>query len=114
MAGSAAWALTRQHLLLVQGKPKAVLRLALNQIQSFEAVRGKYGHTVRVHTADRTHAMFGVDRELADTMHQALVEAGVTSTFENLPPLGTLWATYSGPHPSVEQCLSDARQRLVV
>ena len=112
-AGAVVWAITRQQLLLVRGAKQAVTRCPLNQIQGVEAVRGKYGHTLRVHTAERTHAIFGVDRDLAHAMHQALSESGVTSTFDNRPSLGTLWAAYSGPHPSAEQCLADARQRLM-
>lgn len=114
MAGAAVWALTRQQLLVVHGKPQAVTRLDLKQIQGFEAVRGKYGHTLRVHTADRTRSIYGADRELAQAMHQALLDAGVSSRFDARAPLGTMWAAYSGPHPSVDQCLSDARQRLAV
>lgn len=112
MAGDAVWALTRQHLWVARGAKHPVTALALNQIQRFEAVRGKYGHTVRLHGADRTHAMYGVDAEMARAMHQALSEAGVASSFDTRAPLGTLWAAYSGPHPGVEQCLTDARQRL--
>jgi hypothetical protein len=57
--------------------------------------------------------MYGVDKSLAGAMHQALLARGITSSFEDTSPRGTLWNAYSGPHPSVDDCLLDARQRLL-
>ena len=112
MSGSGVWAVTQSQLLIHHSVTQTVTAVALNQITRFEAVRGKYGHTVRISTPDRNWAMYGVDKDLAGAMHQALAAQGISSTFEDKPPRGTLWAAYSGPHPSADQCLSDARQRL--
>ena len=88
-------------------------RVATRQIERFEAVLGRYGHTVRVAIQGRLESMYGVDAQLAMAMHHALQSQGVTSAFEDKPARGTLWTACSGPHPSVEDCLSDARQRLM-
>ncbi len=112
MSGSGVWAVTNSHFLIHHVVTGAVTALDLKQIDHFEAVRGKYGHTVRVSAQGRQWAMYGTDKDLAATMHQALQTLGRSSTFEDKPPRGTLWAAYSGPHPSAEQCLADARHRL--
>jgi hypothetical protein len=113
MSGAGIWALTDQHLLMRNAAGPAITRVATRQIERFEAVLGRYGHTVRVAIQGRLESMYGVDAQLAMAMHHALQSQGVTSAFEDKPARGTLWAAYSGPHPSVEDCLSDARQRLM-
>lgn len=113
MSGAGVFAVTQSQLLVYHGVTHTVTPIALNQVRQVEAVRGKYGHTVRVHAQGRSYALFGVDKELADAMHQALTGQGVQSTFEDKPPRGTVWAAYSGPHPSAQSCLADARQRLM-
>jgi NAD(P)H-flavin reductase len=65
-----------------------------------------------IHAPDTLLAYVCGREVMARAMHQALSEAGVARSFDTRPPLGTLWAAYSGPHPGVEQCLTDARQRL--
>lgn len=112
MSGAGTWAVTQSLFLIHHAVTQNVTALELAQITRFEAVRGKYGHTVRVTAQGRTWAMFGADKDLAGAMHQALTAKGVASSFEDKPARGTLWAAYSGPHPSTEQCLADARQRL--
>ena len=112
MSGAGVWALTANQFLIHHTVTSTVTAMALSQITRFEAVRGKYGHTVRLSAQGRTWAMYGADKDLAGAMHQALAAQGISSTFEDKPPRGTLWAAYSGPHPSADQCLSDARQRL--
>ena len=112
MSGTGVFALTQTQLLVYKGVTRMVTPIALNEVAHVQAVRGKYGHTVRIHAQGRTYAMFGVDKDLAEAMHQALSGAGVQSTFEDKPPLGTLWAAYSGPQPSAQSCIADARQRL--
>ena len=114
MSGRGVWAVTEQQVLMLEAGQEGVQRIEIHQLEHFEAVRGRFGHTVRITTQGRTHSMYGVDAELAHAMQVALTELGVKATFENKPALGTLWAAYSGPHPSVHDCLQDARQRLLV
>jgi len=113
MSGAGVWVLTDQHFLIRHAVQSAITRVEVRQIDRFEAVRGRYGHTVRITVQGRLESLYGVDAQLAMAMYQALQSMGITSSFEDKPPRGTLWAAYSGPHPSVEDCLSDARQRLL-
>ncbi|MDI9330313.1 MAG: hypothetical protein QM527_03150 [Alphaproteobacteria bacterium] len=89
MSGRGVWALTERHLLLRNTSQEGVIRLDVGQIERFEAVRGRYGHTVRVFAQGRGHSMYGVDAELAQTMQRALVALGVASSFEDKPARGT-------------------------
>ena len=100
-------------MLLLNESLQGVGTIALDAIDGFEAVRGRYGHTVRLHAQGRSHSMYGVDKDLAQMMHQALTTQGVRTSFEDKAPRGTLWAAYSGPLPSAQDCLADARQRLL-
>ena len=112
-SGAGVMALSECKVLVYQSATGQVNALALSQVIQVQAVRGKYGHTVRVITQGHTHALFGVDKALAEQMHQALLGAGVQSSFEDKAPLGTLWAAYHSPQPSANDCLADARQRLM-
>jgi len=107
------WAVTENQVLIRNAHRQSLARIAVSQITHFEAVRGRYGHTVRLLAQGREYSMYGVDAELAQGMHRALESLGVASTFEDKPPRGTLWAAYSGPLPSADDCLLDARQRLL-
>jgi hypothetical protein len=113
MSGAGVWVLTDQHLMIRHAVQPAMTRVDVRQIDRFEAVRGRYGHTVRIAIQGRLESLYGVDAQLAMAMHRALQSMGITCSFEDKPPRGTLWAAYSGPHPSVEDCVSDARQRLM-
>mgnify|MGYP003333803985 FL=1 len=113
MSGRGVWAMTEQQVLMLEAGQEGVQRIEARQVEHFEAVRGRFGHTVRLTSSGRTHSMYGVDAELAQAMQEALSGLGVKASFENKPALGTLWAAYSGPHPSVNDCLQDARQRLL-
>lgn len=113
MSGRGVWAVTGTSVLLLNESLQGVTSLPLGSIERFEAVRGRYGHTVRLQAQGRTHSMYGVDKDLAQLMHQALVAQGVHASFEDKAPRGTLWAAYSGPLPSASDCLADARQRLL-
>jgi hypothetical protein len=46
-------------------------------------------------------------------MHQSLQALGVSSAFEDKPPLNKNWIAYSGSEANVQDCLIDARQRLL-
>jgi hypothetical protein len=114
MSGSGAWALTNSLVLIYHARTQQAHPIQRSQISHFEAVRGKYGHTVRLTAGGSVYAMYGVDAGLAQQMHDALASQGVSSSFEHKPARGTLWAAYSPPAPAPEQCLADARQRLLV
>jgi hypothetical protein len=113
MSGRGVWAVTGANVLLLNESLQGVNTLPLGSVDRFEAVRGRYGHTVRLHVQGRCHSLYGVDKDLAQTLHQAMVAQGVLSSFEDKPARGTLWSAYSGPLPSAQDCLADARQRLV-
>lgn len=113
MSGRGVWAVTEKHVLIRNAVRQSLARIAVSDITKFEAVRGRYGHTVRLLAQGREHSLYGVDAELAKGMHQALVSLGVTSSFEDKPPRGTLWAAYPSPQPSAADCLIDAKQRLL-
>jgi len=113
MSGAGVIALSEGKVLFYQSATQNVTAVALAQVQQVQALRGKYGHTVRVIAQGHTLALFGVDKALADQLHQALLGAGVQSSFEDKAPLGTLWAAYPSPQTSANDCLADARQRLM-
>lgn len=113
MSGRGVWAVTENQVLIRNAHRHSLARIEVSQITHFEAVRGRYGHTVRLLAQGRQYSMYGVDAELAHGMHDALQSLGVASTFEDKPARGTLWAAYSGPLPSADDCLLDARQRLL-
>jgi hypothetical protein len=83
--------------------------MALDQVQSFEAVRGRFGHTVRLSAQGRNWSLFGVDRELARALHLALQTRGVASQFEDQPADSPFWRSSEA---AAQDCLQDARGRL--
>lgn len=111
-SGAGVWLATDQHVLVREVFDRRVTRIEMHAIEAFEAVCGRYGHTVRLTAQGRQHSLYGVDAELALCLHQTLQSQGVRSVFEDKPARGRLWAAYSGPHLSVQDCLTDARQRL--
>ncbi len=113
MSGRGVWAVTGSTVLLLNESLQGVNTVPLGSVERFEAVRGRYGHTVRLYAQGRCHSMYGADKDLAQALHQALLAQGVSSTFEDKPARGTLWNAYSGPLPSAHDCLADARQRLL-
>jgi hypothetical protein len=112
MSGPGVWVVTEQHVLIRESAKKSVICLESTLIETFVAVRGRYGHTVRLNAQGLQYSMYGVDAELALGFHQALLLLGVDSSFENKSPRSHLWTAYSESLPSAGDCLSDARQRL--
>ncbi len=112
-SGRGVWVVTDSYVLIRNVIENSVTRIDRVQVDHFEAVRGRYGHTVRLIAQDRQHSLYGADAEFARNMHQAFESLGVASSFEDKPARGTLWAAYSGPHPSAQDSLTDARQRLL-
>ena len=113
MSGRGVWAITEKQVLIRNAARQSLAHIDVSHITRFEAVRGRYGHTVRLLADGREHSLYGVDAELAKSMHRALESLGVSSTFEDKPARGTLWMAYSEPQPSADDCLLDAKQRLL-
>jgi len=112
-SGRGVWAVTEQYVLIRNVVQNSMARISVREIESFEAVRGRYGHTVRLVAQGRQYSMYGTDAELAQGVHHCLRLLEVTSSFEDKPARGTLWTAYSGPQPSAQDCLVDAKQRLL-
>ena len=112
-SGPGVWMVTEQQVLVRNAANESVVRIQASDIDQFEALLGRYGHTVRLSAQGRQHSMYGVDAELAREMHQSLQALGVNSAFEDKPPLNKNWMAYSGSLASVQDCLIDARQRLL-
>jgi len=109
-SGRGIWVVTQQAILLRDSRRQGAESVALDQVDAFEAVRGRFGHTVRLQAQGRGWSLFGTDRDLARSLHQALQARGIRSSHEDLPALGPMWR-----HPPagwVDECLADAKARL--
>lgn len=113
MAGRGVWAVTDQAVLLRDAGRKGVERIELANIQSFEAERGRFGHTLRLQASGRQWSLFGVDRELAQSMHEALQASGVASQFDDRAAKSYAWRD-AAPAGWAQDCLADARKRLAM
>jgi hypothetical protein len=109
MSGRGVWALTDRALLLRNASHQGVHAIALDQVQAFEAVRGRFGHTVRLSAQGRQWSLYGVDCELARALHLALQARGVASQFEDKPADSPFWRSSEA---AAQDCLQDARGRL--
>ncbi len=112
-SGAGVWVVTEQQVLLRNTALESVACVKASDVNHFEAILGRYGHTVRLSAQGRQFSMYGVDAELARQMHQSLQALGVRSAFEDKPPLNKHWMADSDAHASVQDCLIDARQRLL-
>ena len=112
MSGRGVWAVTNESVLLRNVRHQGVVSIPLQQVESFEAVRGRFGHTVRLRIQDRAWSLFGADRELARSMHLAFQAHGVTSQFEDKPARSDRWNAVSTASAGAQDCLLDARSRL--
>jgi hypothetical protein len=110
-AGRGVWAVTDQSVLLCNDAIEGVDRLALKEVQRFEAERGRFGHVVRLHTSARTWSLFGVNRELAAEMHRFIQSQGTPSTFDNRVARARQFQE-SEPADWAQDCLHDAQMRL--
>lgn len=113
LGGRGVWALTGQAVLLCDPALRGVQRIDLAEVESFEAVRGRFGHTVRLRAQGRLWSLFGADRDLAGLMHQAFTAAGVTSRFDDRPARSHVWRA-SAPEGWARDCVVDARRRLAL
>lgn len=112
-SGAGVWVVTEHQVLLRNTALESVACVKASDINHFEAILGRYGHTVRLSAQGRQFSMYGVDAELAREMHQSLQALGVRSAFEDKPPLNKNWIAYSDSDANVQDCLIDARQRLL-
>ncbi len=109
MSGRGVWAVTGRSVLLRNARQQGVHAIPVEQVQGFEAVRGRFGHTVRLNAEGRQWSLYGVDVELARAVHQALLARGVASQFEDKPSDSPFWRTSEA---QAQDCLQDARGRL--
>ena len=73
-AGRGVWLVTDQAVVMRSGSSRAARRIALDEVEFFETERGRFGHTVRMRAEGRAWSLYGVDRELAGTLQQALLD----------------------------------------
>lgn len=109
--GRGVWALTDQAVLLRNPRLIGVERLTLSEVTGFEAERGRFGHAVRLQTAGRRWSLYGVDRDLARSMHEAMAASGVASHFDDRPAKSHQWQS-AAPTGWALDCIEDARRRL--
>lgn len=109
MSGRGVWAVTERAVMLRNASHQGVHVIPLNEVQSFEAERGRFGHTIRLSAQGRNWSLFGVDRELARALHLAFEARGVTSQFEDKQADSPFWRSSEA---AAQDCLQDARGRL--
>lgn len=109
MSGRGVWAVTERCVLLRNASQTGVHTIALDQVQHFEAVRGRFGHTVRLSAQGRQWSLYGVDRELTRSLHLAFQARGIASQFEDKPADSPFWRSSEA---AARDCLQDARGRL--
>ena len=109
MSGRGVWAVTDRSVLLRNVRQQGVHVIPMEQVQGFEAVRGRFGHTVRLNAEGRQWSLYGVERELARTLHQAFQARGISSQFEDKPADSAFWRSSEA---AAQDCLQDARGRL--
>lgn len=112
-AGRGVWLVTDQAVVMRSAGVHGVRRLALDQVEHFEAVRGRYGHVVRLKAQGRSWSLFGVDRELAGELAQALQARGIAVVHDDRPARSHAWRD-SAPQGWARDCLQDARRRLAL
>lgn len=110
-AGRGVWLVTDRAVVLRTVGLQGAQRIELQEVQGFEAVRGAYGHTVRLKAGERSWSLFGVDRELAGDLHRAFQASGIASALEDKPARSHVWRQ-SAPAGWIQDCLRDARLRL--
>lgn len=112
-SGSGVWVTTERNLLIRNSLNNTVTPIQLGDIDHFEALPGKYGHTVRLVAKGSKHSMYGVDAALAQALCMSLKPYVTDCTFEDESSTRKHWRAHSVLALSVEDCLTDARQRLL-
>jgi hypothetical protein len=111
LSGRGVWMLTDRAAYVRDPALRGVRRVLLDQVQGFEAERGRFGHSVRLFTEEGDFSMYGVDRELAQIMHGALVARGLASQFDERVTRNHVWRT-PAPAGWAQDCVRDAQRRL--
>ncbi len=109
--GRGVWVVTDQAALLQVVGKRHVERIALAEVEHFEAERGRFGHSVRLQAQGQCWRLFGVDRELALAMHDALKAKGVACEFDDRQTRNHVWQQ-TAPAGWARDCIEDARRRL--
>ncbi len=112
-AGRGVWLVTDQAVGMRSGTSQDARRIALDEVESFETERGRFGHTVRLWAEGRAWSLFGVDRELAGTLQQALQARGIAAHHDDRMTRHPAWQE-AAPQGWAQDCLRDARARLAL
>lgn len=81
-AGRGVWAVTDKTLLaFMPGHHPSFQSWALEQLTSFEALKGKYGYTLRAVCHGETISMYGADHSLTLMCQRAVAARNLHSTF---------------------------------
>lgn len=112
-AGRGVWLVTDQSVVMRSAGVQGAQHIPLDQVERFEAVRGRYGHVVRLKAQGRTWSLFGVDRELAGELQQAFASRGVAGEPDDRPARSHAWRE-AAPQGWARDCLRDARVRLAL
>ncbi len=112
-AGRGVWLVTDQAVVMRSGSSRAARRIALDEVAFFETERGRFGHTVRMQAEGRAWSLYGVDRELAGTLQQALQARGIAARHDERTTRHAAWQE-AAPAGWAQDCLRDARARLAL
>lgn len=112
-SGLGVWAVTEKNLLIRNSLNNTVISILLSEVDYFEALPGKYGHTTRLFVHGSKYSMYGVDAELAQEFYKSLQPLVAHCAFEDVSSVRKHWQTHTDLTLSVDDCLADARQRLL-
>lgn len=112
-SGPGVWVTTERNILIRDSVKNTVISIQLSDVDDFDALPGKYGHTVRLVVQGSKYSMYGVDAELAQELYKSLTPFVTQRAFEEASSASRFRSAHSGLPLSVEDCLADARQRLL-
>lgn len=96
--GQGVWILSSAAVLLTgENRFVPLVRVPLADIEAAECVAGKYGYTLRLHTAQRSYAIYGASSVLALAFHRMLgrkVRAVPVEGADTLAPQEALLAAH--------------------
>lgn len=112
-SGTGVWVTTEKNLLIRDSVKNTVISIHLSDVDDFEALPGKYGHTVRLLVQGSKYSMYGVDADLAQALYKSLQPLVTHCSFEDMSSASKHWHAHTDLPLSVDDCLADARQRLL-
>jgi hypothetical protein len=112
-SGPGVWVATEKNLLIRNSLNNTVISIPYSDVGTFEALTGKYGHTVRLLVQGSKYSMYGVDADLAQALYKSLKPLVAHCAFEDVPSVSKHLHAYTDLALSVDDCLADARQRLL-